>query len=243
MYCFFRSLTVISIPLQEVKRPTRFLSAASLYNLPAPLHYDTESLLTDTQQLNILQRKLQQLEDRDNKLIAKLQGEGAASRESLSFVKETKRKTYLLRRLNYQGMAYAPKATKSLDGERVQLVALTKAKEALEETLVQRQKLLHQTRKERAHVQSLIRFKKGINKALIEEERKATLLAKQCEEELPSLQRQLKKVEGVNEFLRREVMGYEVSTAFQNRLFHFTCSTFSDVELSRPLVSTSYVIY
>ena len=52
--------------------------------------------------------------------------------------------------------------------------------------------------------------------ALTEEERKATLLAKQCEEELPALHRQLRKVEGVNEFLRREVMGYEVSTAFQN---------------------------
>ena len=116
-------------------------------------------------------------------------------------------------------MAYAPKATKSLDGERVQLVALTKAKEAFEETFAKRQKLLHQTRKERAHLQSLIRFKEVINKALIEEERKATLLAKQCEKELPSLQRQLRKVEGVNEFLRREVMGYEVSTAFQNRLF------------------------
>ena len=205
---------MFSIPLQEVKRPTRFLPAASLYNLPAPLHYDTESLLPDAQQLNILQKK-KQLEDRNNKLIAKLQGEGSARRRSLSFV-ETKRQTYLLRRLNCQPMAYAPKGTKSLDGERVQLVALTKAKEALEETLAQRQKLLHQTRKERAHVQSLIRFKEGINMALIEEERKATLLAKQCEEELPSLQRQSKKVEGVNEFLRREVMGYEISTAFQN---------------------------
>ena len=143
--------------------------------------------------------------------------------------------------LSYQEMAHRPKTTKSLDGERVQLVALTKAKEALEETLAQCQKLLHQTRKERAHVQSLIRFKEGINTTLIEEERKATLLAKQCEEELPALQRQLKKVEGVNEFLRREVMGYEVSTAFQNRLFYFTCSTFSDVELRRPLVSTEEV--
>ena len=217
---------MFSIPLQEVKRPTRFLSASSLYNLPAPLHYDTESLLTDAQQLNILQKKLQQLEERNNKLIAKLQGEG-----------ET-RQAYLLRRFNCQPMAYAPKVTKSLNGERVQLVALTKTKEALEETLAQRQKLLHQTRKECAHVQSLIRFKEGINTALIEEERKATLLAKQCEEELPALQRQLKKVKGVNEFLRREVMGYEVSTAFQNRLFYFTCSTFSDVELRRPLVST-----
>ena len=198
---------MFSIPLQEVKRPTRFLPAASLYNLPAPLHYDTESLLTDAQQLNILQKKLQQLEDRNNKLIVKLQGEGSASRKSLSFV-ETKRQTYLLRRINCQPMAYAPKTTKSLEGKRVQLVALTKAKEALEETLAQRQKLLHQTRKERAHVQSLIRFKEGINTTLIEEERKATLLAKQCEEELPALQRQLRKVEGVNEFLRREVMGY-----------------------------------
>ena len=212
---FVRSLTVFSIPLQEVKQPTRFLPAASLYNLPAPLHYDTESLLTDVQQLNILQQKLQQLEDRNNKLIAKLQGEGAASRKSLSFV-ESKKQTYLLRRLNCQPMAYAPKGTKSLEGERVQLVALTKAKEALEETLAQRQKLLHQTRKERAHVQSLIRFKEGINTALIEEERKATLLAKHCEEELPALHRHLRKVEGVNEFLIREVMGYEVSTAFQN---------------------------
>ena len=113
-------------------------------------------------------------------------------------------------------MAYAPKGTKSLEGERVQLVALTKTKEALEEALAQRQNLVHQMRKERAHVQSLIRFKEGINTALIEEERKATLLAKQCEEELPAFQRQLRKVEGVNEFLRREVMGYEVSTAFQN---------------------------
>ena len=206
---------MFSIPLQEVKRPTRFLPAASLYNLPAPIHYDTESLLTDAQQLNILQQKLQQLEHRNNKLIAKLQGEGAASRESLLFV-ETKRQTYLSRRLNCQPMASAPKATKSLEGERVQLVALTKTKEALGETLAQHQKLLHQTRKERAHVQSLIKFKEGINTALINEERKATLLAKQCEEELPSLHRQLKKVEGVNEFLRREVMGYEVSTAFQN---------------------------
>ena len=206
---------MFSIPLQEVKRPTRFLPAASLYNLTAPIHYNTESLQTDAQQLNILQNKLQQLEDRNNKLIAKLQGEGAASRKSLSFV-ETKRQTYLLRRLNCQQMAYAPKGTKALDGERVQLVALTKAKEALEETLAQCQKLFHQTRKERAHVQCLIRFKEGINTTLIEEERKATLLAKQCEEELPALQRQLRKVEGVNEFLRREVMGYEVSTAFQN---------------------------
>ena len=48
---------MFSIPLQEVKRPTRFLPAASLYNLPAPLHYDTESLLPDAQQLNILQKK------------------------------------------------------------------------------------------------------------------------------------------------------------------------------------------
>ena len=206
---------MFSIPLQEVKRPTRFLPTASLYNLPAALHYDTKSLLTDAQQLNILQNKLQQLEDRNNKLIAKLQGEGAASRESLSFV-ESKRQTYLLRRLNCQPMAYAPKGTKSLEGERVQLVALTKAKEALEETLAQCQKLLHQTRKERAHVQCLIKFKEGINTALIDEERKATLLAKQCEEELPALHRQLRKVEGVNKFLRREVMGYEVSTAFQN---------------------------
>ena len=206
---------MFSIPLQEVKRPTRFLPTASLYNLPAPLHYDTKSLLTDAQQLNILQKKLQQLEDRNNKLIAKLQGEGAASRESLSFV-ESKRQTYLLRRLNCQPMAYAPKGTKSLEGERVQLVALTKAKEALEETLAQCQKLLHQTRKERAHVQCLIKFKEGINTALIDEERKTTLLAKQCEEELPALHRQLRKVEGVNKFLRREVMGYEVSTAFQN---------------------------
>ena len=206
---------MFSIPLQEVKRPTRFLPAASLYNLPAPLHYDTESLLTDAQQLDILQKKLQQLEDRNNKLIAKLKGEGAASRESLSFVKETKEQTYFLRRLNCQKMSHAPKATKSLEGERVQLVALKKAKEALEETLAQHQKLLHQTRKERAHVQSLIRFKEGINTALIEEERKATLLAKQCEEELPALQSQLKKVEGLNKFLRREVLGYEVSTAFQ----------------------------
>ena len=206
---------MFSIPLQEFKLPTRFLPAASLYNLTAPIHYDTESLLTDAQQLNILQNKLQQLEDRNNKLIAKLQGEGAASRQSLSFV-ETKRQTYLPRRLNCQPMAYAPKGTKSLEGERVQLVALTKAKEALEEALAQCQKLLQQTRKERAHVQSLIRFKEGINTALIEEEGKSTLLAKQCEEELPALQRQLRKVEGVNEFLRREVMGYEVSTAFQN---------------------------
>ena len=135
--------------------------------------------------------------------------------ESLSFV-ETKRQTYLPRRLKCQPMAYALKGTKSLEGERVQLGALTKAKEALEETLAQRQKLVHQTHKERAHVQSLIKFKESINRALIEEERKATLLAKQCEEELPALQRQLRKVEGVNEFLRREVMGYEVSTAFQN---------------------------
>ena len=86
----------------------------------------------------------------------------------------------------------------------------------MNKTLAQRQKLLHQTRKERAHVQSLIRFKEGINTALIEVERKATLLAKQCEEEFPALHRHLRKVEGVNEFLRREVMGYEVSTAFQN---------------------------
>ena len=206
---------MFSIPLQEVKRPTRFLPADSLYNLPAPIHYDTESLLTDAQQLNILQKKLRQLEDRNNKLIAKLQGEGATSRESLSFV-ETKRQTYLTRRLNCQQMASAPKATKSLEGKRVQLVALTKAKEALGETLAKHQKLLHQTRKERAHVQSLIRFKEDITTALINEERKATLLAKQCEEELPALQRQLRKVEGVNEFLRREVMGYEVSIAFQN---------------------------
>ena len=206
---------MFSIPLQEVKRTTRFLPAASLYNLTAPLNYDTESLLTDAQQLNILQQKLKQLKDRNNKFIAKVQGEGSASRKSLSFV-ETKRQTYLLRRLNCQPMAYAPKATKSLEGERVQLVALTKAKEALEEAFAQRQKLLQQTRKERAHVQSLIRFKEGINTALIEEERKATLLAKQCEEELPALQRQLRKVEGVNKFLRREVMGNEVSTVFQN---------------------------
>ena len=206
---------MFSIPLQEVKRPTRFLPAPSLYNLPAPIHYDTESLLTDAQQLNILQKKLRQLEDRNNKLIAKLQGEGETSRESLSFV-ETKRQTYLLRRLNCQQMASAPKATKSLEGKRVQLVALTKAKEALGETLAQHQKLLHQTCKERAHVQSLIRFKEDITTALINEERKATLLAKQCEEELPALQRQLRKVEGVNKFLRREVMGYEVSIAFQN---------------------------
>ena len=209
---------MFSIHLQEVKRPTRFLPTGSLYNLPAPLHYDTESLLTDAQQLNILQKKFQQLEDRNNKLIAKLQGDGATSIESLSFVKEMK----VFRRLNCQEMPHAPKATKSLEGERVQLVALTKAKEALEETLTQRQKLLHQTRKERAHVQSLIKFKEGINTTLIEEERKATLFAKQCEEELPALQRQLKKVEGVNEFLRREVLGYEVSTAFQNWLFYFT---------------------
>ena len=206
---------MFSIPLQEVKRPTRFLPADSLYNLPAPIHYDTESLLTDAQQLNILQKKLRQLQDRNNKLIAKLQGEVATSRESLSFV-ETKRQTYLTRRLNCQQMASAPKATKSLEGKRVQLVALTKAKEALGETLAKHQKLLHQTRKERAHVQSLIRFKEDITTALINEERKATLLAKQCEEELPALQRQLRKVEGVNEFLRREVMGYEVSIAFQN---------------------------
>ena len=118
---------MFSIPLQEVKRPTRFLPAASLYNLPDPLNYDTESLLTDVQQLNILQQKLQQIEDRNNKLIAKLQGEGAASRKSLSFV-ESKRQTYLLRSLNCQPMAYAPKGTKSLEGERVQLVALTKTK-------------------------------------------------------------------------------------------------------------------
>ena len=206
---------MFSIPLQEVKRPTRFLPADSLYNLPAPIHYDTESLLTDAQQKNILQKKLQQLEDRNNKLIAKLQGEGATSRKSLSFV-ETKRQTYLPRRLNCQQMASAPKGTKSLEGKRVQLVALTKAKEALGETLAKHQKLLHQTRKERAHVQSLIRFKEDITTALINEERKAVLLAKQCEEELPALQRQLRKVEGVNEFLRREVMGYEVSIAFEN---------------------------
>ena len=150
--------------------------------------------------------------------------------ESLSRLWNLKGKTYLLRSLNCQPMAYAPKGTKSLEGERVQLVALTKTKGLLKKPSHKRQKLLHQTRKERAHVQSLIRFKEGINTALIEEERKATLLAKQCEEELPALQRQLRKVEGVNEFLRREVMGYEVSTAFQNwfSIFHminvFRCS-------------------
>ena len=213
-------MTVFSNPLQKVKRPTRFLPAASLYNLTAPIHYDTESFLTDAQQLNILQNKLQQLEDRNNKLIAKLQGEGAVIRKSLSFV-ETKRQTYLLRRFNCQQMAYAPKGTKSLDGERVQLVALTKAKEALGETLAQYQKVLHQTRKERAHVQCLIRFKEDINTALIEEERKATLLAKQCEEDFPALQRQLRKVGGINEFLRREVMGYEVSMHSVSKLIQY----------------------
>ena len=70
-----------------------------------------------------------------------------------------------------------------------------------------------------------IKFKEDLLTRFIEERQNILLEGKCSKEELPSLQDQLKKVQGVNEFLRQEVMSYEVRAAFRNCLFCFSTIT------------------